>query len=654
MIRGWMLVAVIPLALLLAGCPKPPSDEMPGDDPAPPASADGDENASSSTDEGEPEPLLEPFDPPTLEELDAQVTWEEQPVLDAFELMRESKEPPLVSVNEALSLKNDSDEANEKILSALGQYPSSDGDVDYEARFDRCINFDLKSTNPIMQSSTVEGHYQLLTGVSLFNIDDKLTPLGAAEFVKSWHVSSDRLFDKVVLRDDVTWSDGEPVTAHDVEFSFQTIMNPKVPVPAARSGTDQLKWVEAYDDRTIVFFHKDSLATNIWNALFPIIPKHIYEQSLAEDYTFQDSDYHVRYERQPVCAGPYRLKSRITNQEIVLERRDDWYMKDGQQIRRKPYFKEVRFRVIEDPNTALLALNNGDVDDYEMNPEQWVTQATGKDFYSLNTKISGVEWSYAYIGWNCSIPQFQDKRVRKAMSYAFNHQEMLNEICYGLYSPGTGTFHPTSWMAANPPPEPYQQDLDQAEELLDAAGWTDSDGDGLRDKTIDGRRIDFEFTLIFGEGSKIAERAATLMAENLDQIGIRCRAQPMEFTVMQQKARDHDFQAMMAGWGAGADPDMSENLWTTKAIKNGRNYCVYSNSEVDALFEQGKSEFEREKRAEIYGKIHRILWEDQPYTWLYFRNGFFGMNKRMRGYAFSPRGPYGYSPGFESIWMGAE
>lgn len=652
MSRHGMLVVVLPLALLCAGCPKPPSDEVPADDPAPAASAD--DSDSESEGDAEPEPLLEPFDPPPLEELDAQVTWEEQPVLDAFELMREAKQPPLVSVDEALAMKNNSPEANEQILSALGQYPASDSDVDYEARFDRRIRFDLKSTNPLMQSSTVEGEYERLTGVNLIDIDDTLQPFGAADFITSWHVSSDRLFDKIVLRDDLTWTDGKPVTAYDVEFSFQTIMNPKVPVPAVRSSTEQLKWVAAYDDRTIVFFHKESLATNVWSLNMPVIPKHVYETSLADDYTLQDSDYHVKHERQPVCAGPYRLKSRVVGQEVVLERRDDWHTRNGRQVRRKPYFKEVRFRVIEDPNTAILAIKNGDVDDCEMDPEKWVTQSNGEDFYALNTKISGVEWSYAYIGWNCSIPLFEDKRVRRAMSYAFNHREMLDEICYGLYSPGTGTFHPTAWMAPNPAPEPYHQDLDKAEELLDAAGWDDSDGDGIRDNMIDGTKINFDFTLMIGEGSKTAERAAILMAENLDQIGIRCRPQPMEFTVIQQKARDHDFQAMMAGWSAGADPDMSANLWTTNAIDSGRNYCAYSNPEVDELFEQGKREFDRDKRAEIYSKIHMILWEDQPYTWVYFRNGFFGINKQMRGYAFSPRGLYGYGPGFDSIWMGAE
>lgn len=673
MIRRRILFALLPVLLLSSGCPKPPADETSTADQsataatadaprgadvsesgasAAPAAANSNPTADAAKSE-EPESLLEPFDPPSLADLDAQVTWEPQPVLDAFEMLREekAKETPLATVAEALSLRNDSPEANETILSALGQYPTSDGDVDYEARIDRHTPFDLKSTNPIMISSVAEFDFAGLTGVSLFGFDRHFTMFAASETVTSWHTSSDRLYDKVVLRDDLTWSDGRPVTAHDVEFTFQTIMNPKVPVPAVRSGTDQLKWVKAYDDRTIVFFHKEPLATNVYNVSFPIIPKHIYEHSLSDDPTLQNSDYHVKLENSPVTGGPYRLRSRIVGQEFVLERRDDWYLRNGQSIRRKPYFREIRFRVIEDSNTALLAVKNAEVHDLILNPEQWVTQTTGDDFYRHNTKATDTEWGFSYIGWNCRDPLFSDKRVRHAMSYALDHAEMLNEICYGLYDAGTGIYHPTAWMAPQPAPQPFQQDLEKAEALLDEAGWTDSDGDGLRDKTINGRKVDFSFALIIGEGSKTAERVATLMSENLDQIGIQCRPQPMEFTVMQENMRNHKFQAVMAGWGTGVDPESGENLWTTKAIDGGRNYSAYSNPEIDALFEQGKREFDRQKRAAIYAKIATILWEDQPYTWLFYRNSFYAFNKQLRGYTFSPRGPYNYGPGFDAIWM---
>jgi len=224
--------------------------------------------------------LLEPFDPPTLEELDARAEWIDQPVLDSTELLRarQKGEKVLATVEQALSLRNTTKQTNEKIRSALGRLPQSDEEVNWDATIFRHTRADVKSTNPLMISSTVEFDVTGLTGFGLFGFDWKFMPFAAKDTVVSWQVSKDRTCDKVVMRDDLTWSDGKPITAHDVAFSFKVIMSEQVPVPAVRAGTDKIKWVEAYDERTLVFFHKEPLATNVWNVNFPVIPKHIYEK----------------------------------------------------------------------------------------------------------------------------------------------------------------------------------------------------------------------------------------------------------------------------------------------------------------------------------------------------------------------------------------
>ncbi len=630
------------------GC-VPPSDEGP-------ASLDADGQGSQDTDASDADKefvlgdLLEPFEAPPLAVLDAKAGWIDRPVLDSMQLLREHQKklgPPLVSVPEALALQNDSPENNKKILSAMGRLPANDAEVDWEAAILRHTLADVKSTNPLMISSTIEFEVTGLTSFGLFGFDWEFKPHASKDTVKSWQVSKDRTMDKVVMRDDLVWSDGKPITAHDVVFSFKVIMSDLVPVPAVRSGTDKIRWIEAYDDHTLVFFHKEALATNIWNLNFPVIPEHIYEKSIAEDPTLQDSKYHVKLEGDPVVGGPYIITKRIRGQEIVLTRREDYYMHNGKQVRDKPYFKEVRFRIIPDPTVALLALKKGEIDELMFAPEQWQTQTDDADFYRLNTKASGLEWVYFYFCWNIETPFFSDVRVRKAMSYAFNYKEMLDKLLYGLYEPCNGIFHNTSpWVPADHVSEPYKQDLDKAEELLDEAGWTDSDSDGIRDKMIDGRRVKFEFRMLCNN-NPLRIAVCNLLRENLDRIGVVCEVRPMEFTVLQEKSRKHEFHAMFAGWGTGTDPDTSVNIWGTGRM---RNYGNYSNAKVDALFEQGSKEFDREKRRKIYDEIHKILYEDQPYTWLYFRNAFYGFNKELRGYNFSPRGPYSYGPGFSSIW----
>jgi len=641
--KGPLLAILLPLAAA-GGCgscvPGSNSTDRPGgNSTASPPAADGPFVLGD---------LVEPFSPPSLEELDAQVTWIDQPVQDSLELLRQrlAGETPGATVAEALQLRNESPADNARILSTLGRLPAQPGDVNWDAEISRHTPADVKSTNPLMISSTTEFDIAGLTNFGLFGFDGDFHPFAAKDTVVSWRTSADRMYDKVVMRDDLTWSDGRPITAADVAFSFQVIMSERVPVPAVRSGTDKLRWVEAYGDRTVVFFHKEPLATNVWNVNFPVIPRHIYEDSIHQDPTLQDSEYHVRYENRPVVGGPYEIARRTRGQEIVLRRRESWYRHAGQEVRDKPFFQEVRFRIVQEPSVALLALKKGELSELMLTPEQWTTQTGDRDFYQKNTKAYGLEWVFFYFGWNCQTPFFSDARVRQAMSWAFHHEEMLRKLRYGLDEPCNGIFHHTSRWAPKTPPPFYRQDLDRAEELLDEAGWVDSDGDGIRDKMIAGRRQRFEFSIVT---SNVPDRIAlcNLLKENLDQIGVICHVRPMEFTVLQEKTMNHEFQAMFGGWGTGTDPDTSDNVWVTG---EGRNFVQYSNPEVDRLFQQGRREFDPEKRAEIYGRIHTILYEDQPYTWLYYRNSYYGFSKELRGYVFSPRGPYNYGPGFGSLW----
>jgi peptide/nickel transport system substrate-binding protein len=598
--------------------------------------------------------LLEPFEPPSLEELNESVEWEDRPMMDGMDAMRahqQSLGPPPLTVEEALALRNDSRENNEKIAATLGRVAAKDAPgVDYESEVIFVADGDLKSSNPLLQSSTVEFDYQGLTSLTLIIFDWNLDFFGDKQSVVSWQSSKDRLVDKIVLRDDLTWSDGKPITAHDVEYTFKVIMSDAVIIPAVRTGTEHIKHVKAYDDHTVVFFHKEALATNDGNLLYPIIPKHVYEKTLADDPTMTRSREHSRLEDSPVVAGPYTLGRRARGQEFVVHRRESYYMHNGKQVREKPYFKTVRFKVITDRNTALLALKAGQVHAEMLFAEQWAGQTNDDDFYRRNTKVGGEDWVTFHIQWNIKTPYFEDKRVRQAMSYAMDYKEMLETIYYGLYEPGRGNFNPSWWAFPKNGPQPYQQNLDKAEDLLDEAGWTDSDGDGIRDKLINGRRIPFEFTLLCATFDDRIQ-TATLMKECLDSIGVICHVKPTEFTVLVQLETDHKFQAALAGWGSGVDPDLSANLWVTG---QERNYGQYSNPRVDELFAQGRREFDRDKRAEIYGEIHNILWEDQPYTWLFYRNAFYAFNKKLRGYNFSPRGPFHYSPGVSSIYAVAD
>src|SRR4029079_11953382 len=334
---------------------------------------------------------------------------------------------------------------------------------------------------------------------------------------------------------------------------------------------------------------------------------------------------------------------------IILKRRESYYMYKGKQVRPKPYFAKMRFRVIEDANTRLLALKSADIQEAELETEQWQTQTSGEDYYRDNTKVAGPEWLYMYIGWNMDtkkVPFFGDIRVRQAMAYAFNEKQMLNDLCYGAYTQCTGIFHPDAWMYPKGGVKAFHQDLDKAENLLDEAGWVDSDNDGIRDKTINGKKVKFEFTLLV---SNKPDRIAicNLFRENLESIGVLCNVRPLEAAVFQERLFKKNYEAEMSGWGSGSDPYLEKNIFGTG---EDLNFGSYSNPKVDELLNKAFKEFDHAKRAELYGEVHKIIYEDQPYLFLYNRQSLYGFSKKLRGYRFSPRGPFHYAPGIDSIW----
>jgi peptide/nickel transport system substrate-binding protein len=591
--------------------------------------------------------------PPTLEELQ-KMQWTDGWVSTNGQVAKDryAQYKPTLTDEQALATKNTSKETNEQIHLTLSRIPKSPDEVDWDATINRRLGGAPETLNPILSSSKYEQDVTPMIGAGFMGFDHTMTPFADGDYVKKWLRAP--IYDMVILRDDVTWEDGTPFTAYDVEFSYHVIMDERITVPAVRSGTDEMKWVKAYDAHTVVYFHKEPLATNVWNVNFPVIPKHVYSPGLVEDPTMRSSEWNVYWNNRPLSCGAYVLKEHQPHQMLLYERRDDWDKdKSGKQTHDKPYIKTVRYRIIEDDNAALLAFKKGDLDEMELRARQYAKETDDADFWAAGTKVSGEEWTYAFIGWNQKpipdAPFFKDQRVRYAMSYAMDYKELLDKIYFGIYDPAGSHYHPGSPMH-NPKAVPFQQDLDKAEALLDEAGWKDTDGDGIRDKMVDGKKVPFEFTLLSGVGGT-GEQVATLLKQDLEGIGVKVDIKLLEWATFQQQLFEHKFQACTLAWGSGADPDTSKNIWQTVMYTKGRNYVGYSNPKVDELFEQGARELNRDKRMKIYQEIDLILHDDQPYTFLNYRRTLWAFGKRLRGYDFSPRDVMNYNPGFFSIWI---
>lgn len=574
--------------------------------------------------------------------------WIPQPIFSPYDLAYNFFNPdrPHLTPEEAAALKNDSPEANQKIIEAYQRFPDRKNmkpeqdcpEIDYDAELHRHISADATSFNPLFFNSTADAEIISYTQAGLLTLRlDTMEYVGSADTIVSWVSSADHKMDKIIIRDDLLWSDGTPVTAYDFEFSYDVIMSSAVPIAAVRSGTDMLLGVKAYDERTLVFFHQEPSPISPLNISYYVIPKHIYEKSIYEDPTLVRTPYHQKQEHNPVTSGPYVVEKHMPQAQIVLKRRENYHLVNGKQVREKSFFNRIHFQISPDSATAFMQMRNGDIEVMDFMPEQWLTQATTDEFYEKNTKASASSWTYFALWFNLSkdCPFFQDIRVRQALSYAFDYDEMLKVHRKGLDIQCRGNFAESApFFPKNANLEYMKQDYAKARELLREAGWIDTDRDGILDHEWKGKRIPFSFTI---QTSNKPERIelCNLFSRCLRHLGIECTVQSMEFNVMCQRQVQHKFEMYMGGWGAGADPYSGQNIWGTG---EGRNFISYSNPEVDRLYAEGLREFNRQKRVEIYQKIHMHLYQDYPCIWLYNLNASTGFNKKLRGVGFYYRG----------------
>ena len=499
--------------------------------------------------------------------------------------------------------------------------------------------------NPIFGSSAQDQMVNSMLYTGLFTFDRNLMINLNDELVQSIDESEDHTEYTIKMKSGHSWQDGHPLTAHDVVFSWAVMCDSKVPV-SYRGETVKIARCEARDDYTVYMQMKKPLSIGWWALSFSIIPKHVYEKHRAEFPDLKTGDYYNRVNRSPVGSGSYKLVEWVENDKLIFER---WENYEGE----KPYFKKIICKIVPDMNIALLNLMKGNVDMIkDLSADQFVKDTQQEDFKKMACKAWGTEWTFFYIGWNMdgSNPFFTDKKVRYAMTHALNLPKVIDEVLYNLAQPCLGVYHPESWMF-NPEITPLHYDRDRAAALLDEAGWRVDPEDGWRSKTIDGEKIRFSFTLLIVQGKPIREKIALIYKSDLRQLGVELKLQVMEWAALQEKTNKHEYQANLGGWGTGAYPDTGSNIWKTDQYHDGRNFNGYSNERVDELFDLATITYGQEARKKVFQEIHKIIYEDQPYTFMYYRPSLAAFNNRIRGVSFSPRGLISFDPGLGDWWV---
>src|SRR6056297_1079310 len=474
---------------------------------------------------------------------------------------------------------------------------------------------DASTLLPVLASDSASSSINGLVYNGLVRYDKNLKIVG--ELAESWEISADNLKIVFHLRKDVTWHDGEPFTADDVKFTYNLYIDPKTPTAYAEAFK-QVTRVEVPDPHTFVVHYSRPYAPALISWATPIHPQH-----LLADQDITDSPL----AREPVGTGPYRFSEWLGGEKIVLETNPDYFA--GQ-----PYIKRVVYRIIPDVSTQFLELQTGSLDFMGLSPLQYDRQTDTPAFRRLYNKYRYLNFGYTYLGYNLRRPLFQDKRVRQALAYAIDKQELIDGVLLGYGAVATGPYKPDTWVY-NPEVPRYPYDPEKARQLLAEAGWQDSDGDGVLDK--DGKR--FAFTIVTNQGNDLRSKTGEIIQRRFKQIGVDVKLRIIEWaTFLKEFINPGNFDATILGWTGGPEPDQY-NIWhSSKTGPRELNFINYQNAEVDRLLEEGRRVFDQQQRKEYYDRFQYLLAEEQPYTFLYIREALPAVSKRFRGIEPAPAG----------------
>lgn len=444
---------------------------------------------------------------------------------------------------------------------------------------------------------------------SLLKYDKNLELEG--DLVKSWDISPDQKTITFKLKPNLKWADGAPLTSADVLFTWRAVTDEKTASPYA-SDFQLVKQAETPDPLTfrVTYAQTYAPALDSWAGL-QILPKHL----------LQGKDLHTTsFARNPVGSHYYKLDSWTHGENLKLSTNQNSVLGQAR-------IDKLITRIIPDNSAQFLELMAGNIDYMGLDPIKYSRIIPARP--ELQQKLALYKElgnSYTYMGFNLKHKPFDDVRVRRAINYAIDKQEIIDGVYLGLginiaspYKPGT------RW--SNPALTPYPYDPAKARTLLQEAGFKDTDGDGILER--DGKPFAFE---IITNQNKEREKSAVLIQRRLKDVGIDVKIRAIEWaSFISRFIKTGDFDVVVLGWGLGLDPDQY-NIWHSSQQAPGQfNFIGYKNPAVDQLLEQGRQELNPDKRMKIYHEFARILLEDSPIVYLSAGYGLTAIHQRVKG-----------------------
>ncbi|MFH1061433.1 MAG: peptide-binding protein [Candidatus Omnitrophota bacterium] len=483
------------------------------------------------------------------------------------------------------------------------------GDIIVEA-----TSADARTLIPILASDGASSQICGLIFNGLVKYDKDLFLVG--DLAENWEVLEDGLVIIFHLKKGIKWHDGALFSAADVEFTYKSLIDPKIRTPYS-GDFEKVKSFEVLDDYTLKITYKEPFSPGLASWGMGIMPKHILEK---EDLNV------TGFSRKPIGTGPYKLTTWKTQESIVLDSNKEYF--EG-----RPYIDKCVFRIIPDGVTMFLELQTRGIDYMGLSCLQYARQTDTPFFKKQYNKFRYQGFSFTYMAYNLKDPKFSDPRIRQAINCAIDRQELIEGVLLGMATECTGPFAYRSW-AYNKDIKTVKFNPNKSLELLGQAGWV-LNQDGVLEKNGE----IFEFTIITNQGNDERKRAAEIIQKRLSKIGMRVKIKIVEWSAfINEFVNQRKFETLLLGWSMSLDPDIYD-IWHSSKTKPGEfNFISYKNEEVDTLLEQGRREFDQEKRRQIYNRVHEIIYNEQPYLFLYNPDTLPIINSRFQGIKIAPAG----------------
>lgn len=437
---------------------------------------------------------------------------------------------------------------------------------------------------------------------------DPLTAEYVPGLARKWSISSDKREFVFELDPDARWSDGRPVEAEDVRWTFEQIMHPDNLTGPYKISLGEFEPPEVLDRHTIRFRAREVHWRNLGAVGgMTVLPRH----ALA------DHDFNSLHFDFPVVSGPYEISHRSENVEIRLERRDDWWAHDKPANRNTLNFQTLVYRFFAERENAFESFLKGAIDVYPVYTARiWVHEAQGNRF-DRNWIIRRQVKNYRPAGFqgfamNMRRPPFNNVLTRRAMAHLLNRDKLNSTLMYNQYFLHRSYFEDL-YDAEHPCRNPEMDyNPDKARRLLAEAGWQADRETGLLMR--DGRP--FRFTFLSREAA--LERFMSIYADDLRDVGIDMKIERKDAAAWSRDMDSFNFDMTWAAWGGGLFRDPESQWHSREADRHGSNNITgFGDERVDALIEKQREMFDILDRNAILREIDAILTDACPYVLLW-------------------------------------